>query len=75
MPSHSYLRDIKASGFKLMSKEEIGWLAAAHLRAQAMKHLSDPEHPGQIKDAWLQFTIQQMDKGSCCSSRLALVRP
>ncbi|XP_011270745.1 hypothetical protein, variant [Capsaspora owczarzaki ATCC 30864] len=56
----TYLKDMKTAGFVIDDAEDIGDLAAAHLRGVALSHY---KKNGKIGDAWLQNNLDYIDRG------------
>jgi len=56
----NYVRDIKAAGLTLISAEDIGWLASAHLRGMAIHHY---KKFGAVQDKWLALVLDYLEEG------------
>lgn len=58
--AETYLKDLKTAGFIIDEVEDIGDLAAAHLRGVALSHY---KKNGTIGDKWLLMNLELIDKG------------
>jgi len=56
----NYLKDIKSAGLEVVSAEDIGWLASAHLRGMAIHHY---KKNGAVQDKWLAMILNLLDEG------------
>jgi len=56
----NYLKDIKKAGLEIEFAEDIGYLAASHLRGMAIHHY---QKYGKITDAWLALVIKELEAG------------
>jgi len=70
--AESYVRDISGAGFRILVKDDITELAAAHLRGVAIKHL---ERNHEIKDKWLKNLLRYIDLGNKFGVRIIAQKP
>jgi len=70
--AETYVRDCKASGFQLLAVDDITDLASSHLRGVALKHM---KATGEIKDKWLENTLNYIDRGFHFGVRIFAQKP